>query len=301
MDNMRVTMNIIEKIFMHYASRFYFNWIPDKEYLKICYKCHIGKKLDLRNPRTYNEKLQWLKLYNRKDEYTNLVDKYAVRKYVSQKIGEKYLFPLLGVWDDVDSVDFESLPQQFVLKCTHDSGGIIICKDKRKLNIEEAKQKLKKYMKRDFWLLHREWPYKNVPHRIIAEKYMVDESKTQLKDYKFFCFDGEPKALFVASDRNVDTRFDFFDMNFRHMNVTNGHANSDSEIKKPAGFNEMKKLAKILSKDIPHVRVDFYDINGRVYFGEMTFFHWGGFVPFVPESFDYLFGSWITLPEKKVQ
>lgn len=291
-------MNFIEKIFLFFASRFCFDWMPDEVYLKICYRCHIHKKLDLKHPKTYNEKLQWLKLHDRNPAYTNMVDKYAVRTYVAEKIGAQYLFPLLGVWDSVEDIDFEKLPNKFVLKCTHDSGGVVICTDKDKLNIESTKQKLNRFMKRKYWKLHREWPYKNVPHRIIAEKYMVDESGTQLKDYKFFCFDGEPKVLFVATDRNIDTRFDFFDMDFHHIEVINGHKNSDQRIKKPDGFDQMKVLASVLSKGIPHVRVDFYNINGKIYFGEMTFFHFAGFVPFIPESYDYMLGDWLNLPEK---
>lgn len=291
-------MNFMEKVFVHFASRYYFNWMPDKLFIKLNYRCRFGKKLDLDNPRTYNEKLQWLKLYDRDPKHTELVDKYEVRKFIKDKIGEQYLIPLIGVWDSVEDIDFDKLPEQFVLKCTHDSGGVIICRDRSQFNVEEAKKKLSYLMKRNFYKLHREWPYKNVKHRIIAEKYMVDESGTQLKDYKFFCFNGEPKMMFVATDRNIDTRFDFYDMEFKHMDFKNGHENADKHIEKPTGFEEMKRLAAILSKGIAHVRVDFYDINGKVYFGEMTFFHWSGYVPFEPESYDYMLGEWIELPKK---
>lgn len=291
-------MNFIERVFMYFASRYFFNWIPDKEFIKLCYRCHIGKELDLENPRTYNEKLQWLKLYDRDPKYTELVDKYEVRKFIKDKIGEQYLIPLIGVWDSVEDIDFDKLPEQFVLKCTHDSGGVIICRDRSQFNVEEAKKKLSYLMKRNFYKLHREWPYKNVKHRIIAEKYMVDESGTQLKDYKFFCFNGEPKALYVASNRNIDTRFDFFDMDFNHLEFENGHKNSDDIINRPAGFEKMKKLAKNLSANMPHVRVDFYNVNGKIYFGEFTFFHMGGFAPFIPEKYDYIFGDWLELPNK---
>lgn len=292
-------MNFFKKVFLYFSSRYYFNWMPDKLYIELNYLCHLGEKLNLKNPKTYNEKLQWLKLYNRDNKYTEMVDKYKVREYIKEKIGEEYLIPLLGVWDNVNDIDFDSLPNQFVLKCTHDSGGVIICKDKSKLNIRETKKKLKKLLKRNFYKLHREWPYKNIPHKIIAEKYMVDESGTQLKDYKFFCFSGEPKALFIATDRNIDTRFDFYDLDFNHLDVTNGHKNSEKDIKKPSGFKKMIELSKILSEDIPHVRVDFYDINGKIYFGEMTFFHWSGFVPFEPKKYDYIFGEWLKLPDTK--
>ncbi len=291
-------MNIFERGFMYLARHGFLNWMPDRPYLEICYKIHIGKKLNLKNPKSFNEKLQWLKLYDRKPEYTKMVDKYEVKKYVADRIGEEYIIPTIGVWDKVEDIDFDKLPDQFVLKCTHDSGGLIICKDKSKLDIEEAKKKLKHFYNRKYFYLHREWPYKNVKPRIIAEKFMVDESGTELKDYKFFCFNGEPKALYIATDRGIDTRFDFYDMEFHHMDFTNGHKNSDKSIKKPAGFDEMVKLSKILSKSMPHVRIDFYDINGKVYFGEITFYHMSGFAPFKPEKYDKMFGEWINLPQK---
>lgn len=274
------------------------NCLSDKLYLKMIYRARMGKKLNLSSPKTYTEKLQWLKLFNRRPEYTMMVDKYEVRNYVASTIGEEYLFDLLGVWDNVDDIDFARLPKQFVLKCTHDSGGVVVCKDKNFFCIEEAVEKLNRAIRTDYYLSHREWPYKNVTRRIIAEKYMVDESGNQLKDYKFFCFNGEPKVLFVATDRNVDTRFDFYDMDFQHLDLINGHENSDCHITKPLAFEHMIDVARKLSKGIPHVRVDLYDINGRVYFGEMTFFHWSGLVPFVPDTYDELLGEWLVLPDK---
>ena len=275
---------------------------PDRAYLKLYYYLNMGKWLSLDNPETYNEKLQWLKLYNRKPEYTQMVDKVGAKEYVANIIGEEYLIPTLGVWDSVDDIDFDELPNQFVLKCTHDSGGIVICKDKSKLCVQTAKQKLKQGLKRRYYYQNREWPYKNVKPRIIGEQYMVDESGYELKDYKFFCFDGEPKVLFIATDRGVageETKFDFFDMEFNHLPFTNGHPNAEREIAKPQGFEEMKQLAAKLSQGQPHLRVDFYDINGKIYFGELTFYHWSGVVPFSPEEWDYTFGSWIELPVKQ--
>lgn len=294
-------MNLIQKGFMFLARRNYFDWMPDDLYLKLCFKCLLGKKLNLDNPITYNEKLQWLKLYDRNPEYTKMVDKYAVKQYVASVIGEEYIIPTLNVWDNVDDIDFDSLPDQFVLKCTHDSGGLVICSDKSKLDIEDAKKTLYHFYKREYFYLQREWPYKNVPHRIIAEKYMVDESGYELKDYKFFCFNGEVKAMFIATDRNAETEtcFDFFDRDFNHIPVLNGHPNSEKEICKPQNYEKMISLAEELSKDIPQVRVDFYNINGKIYFGEMTFFHWSGFRKFEPEKYDEIFGSWIKLPTIK--
>ena len=270
--------------------------IPDKLFLKIKYKLRIGKKLDLENPKTFNEKLQWLKLYDRNPTYTNLVDKYEVRKYVAKTIGEEYLIPLIGVWDKFDDIDFNKLPDQFVLKPNHTSGDVFICKDKSKIDIFKLKKIINKWLKREYYWLHREWPYKNIKPKIICEKYMVDESGVQLKDYKFFCFNGEPKAMYVATDRGIDTRFDFFDMEFNHLPLIQHYKNSNKEIKKPIGFNEMIRLARILSKGFPHVRVDFYDINGKVYFGELTFYHLGGLEKFEPEKYDEIFGSWLKLP-----
>ena len=274
--------------------------LPDRFFIKILFRLRMGYKLNLDNPQTYSEKLQWLKLYNRKPEYTKMVDKVGAKEYVASIIGEEYIIPTIGVWDRVEDIDWDTLPNQFVLKCTHDSGGIVICSDKSKLDITRAKRDLKRGLKRNFYSQNREWPYKNVAHRIIGEQYMVDESGYELKDYKFFCFDGVPKAMFIATDRGVigtETKFDFFDMDFNHLPFTNGHPNSDKPVKKPTGFEEMKRLATALSKDIPHARIDFYDINGKIYFGEITFFHWSGTTPFEPMEWDYKFGEWIKLPK----
>ncbi len=275
-------------------------FIPDKLWIQIKYLKSMGKFCNLKNPRTYNEKLQWLKLYNRKPEYTQMVDKYEAKKYVANIIGDEYIIPTVGVWDRFEDIDFDALPNQFVLKTTHDCGGVVICKDKSRLNISQTREFIQRHLKTDYYLTNREWPYKNVVPRIFAEQYMVDESGYELKDYKFFCFNGEPKALFIATDRGVDgeeTKFDFFDMDFKHLPFTNGHPNSPRPVLKPRGFEQMKKLAAQLSKDIPHLRVDFYDINGQIYFGELTFFHWSGLVPFNPQEWDYTFGSWIKLPK----
>ena len=270
--------------------------LPDKLYLSLLYKSRFGKKLDWQNPKTFNEKLQWLKLYDRRPKYTTYVDKYKVREYIAKTIGEEYLIPLLGVWDNPDEIDFAKLPNQFVLKCNHDSGGLCICKDKIKFDIYSAKEKLRKSLAKDYYIEGREWPYKNVPRRIIAEKYMIDNETNELRDYKFFCFNGIPKAMFIATDRfnkNEETKFDFFDMDFKHLDFTHGHPNAISSPKKPKNFELMKMLAHKLSSGIPQIRIDFYEINGKVYFGEMTLFHHTGLVPFTPEKWDYIFGSWI--------
>lgn len=276
--------------------------IPDKVYLRIKFYCRMGKRLNLKNPQTFNEKLQWLKLYGRRPIDTVLSDKYAVKEYIAKTIGEQYVIPLIGVWDKFEDIDFDKLPNQFVLKCTHDSGGIVVCKDKNKLDIDSARKMFNKSLKTDYYVYSREKAYRDIPRRIIAEEYREDSKTGELRDYKFFCFDGEPKALFIATDRQTDgeeTKFDFFDMHYNHLPFTNGHPNAPIPPEKPVCFEEMKELASKLSKGIPHVRVDFYEVDGQVYFGEMTYSHWGGMRPFEPEEWDYTFGSWIKIPIDK--
>lgn len=301
-------MSILKKICRYIVDKRYrfcvntrlgiHNKMGDETFLRKVYKLHFGKELNLENPKTFNEKLQWLKLHDRKPEYTRMVDKYEAKKYVAEKIGEQYTIPTLGVWDKFDEIDFDSLPNQFVLKCTHDSGGLVVCKDKTKLDIPTAKKKINKHLKRKYFYIWREWPYKNVKPRIIAEKYMEDEKTTELRDYKIFCFNGEAKLLFIATDRQTEgeeTKFDFFDMEFNHLPFTNGHPNAKIPPEKPVCFDEMRELAEKLSAGIPHLRVDFYEVNGRVYFGELTFSHWSGMTPFDPPEWDEKLGNWITL------
>lgn len=278
------------------------NWIPDRQYLKIMYYGVFGKKLNLENPRTFNEKLQWLKLYDRDKLYTTMVDKCEVKNYVANIIGSQYVIPTLGVWNHFDEIDFTKLPEQFVLKCTHDSGGVVICKDVHYFDRTAAKEKLENHLKHNYYYAGREWPYKNVKPRIIAETYMEDASEKALNDFKFFCFDGVVKALFIATERqnkNAETCFDFFDAEFRHLDIRNGHPNAKITPQRPEQFELMKSLAEKLSKGFPELRVDFYQVNGKVYFGELTFSHWNGFTPFEPEKWDLTFGNWITLPDKK--
>ena len=281
------------------STRGLLKWMPDEAYLKMAFRLKLGTELDLQNPRTFNEKLQWLKLYDRKPLYTKMVDKYEAKKYVADLIGEKYIIPTLGVWDSFDEIDFESLPDQFVLKCTHDSGGLVICDDKSKLDRKSAKREINACMKRNYYWSGREWPYKNVKPRIIAEAYMRNEVTGDLRDYKFFCFGGEPKLLFIATERqstSSETKFDFFDMEYNHLDLRNGHPNALVMPEKPACFEEMKQLACKLSAGVPQLRVDFYEVNGSVYFGELTLFHWSGMVPFDPPHWDQTLGEWIKLP-----
>ena len=273
-------------------------WMNDRSFIRWEYFSGMGKFPDLDNPTTYNEKLQWLKLHDIHREYTQLVDKYESKEVVRRLIGDEYIIPTLAVYDSLDEIDFDKLPNQFVLKTTHDSGGVVVCPDKTKLDWKAARRKLEKSLRHNFFYEHREYPYKDVKPRIIAEKYMVDESGTELKDYKFFCFDGKCKMLFIATDRNTgDVKFDFYDPDFNHLPFVQGHPWTTKEIKKPEGFSKMIALAEELSKGFRHVRVDLYDINGKIYFGELTFFHFSGNVPFEPEIWDYKIGEWLKLPE----
>ena len=272
--------------------------LPDKLYLKLKFRLHMNKWMDFDNPQTFNEKLQWLKLNDRNPLYVSMVDKVDAKKYVASIIGEEHIIPTLGVYNSFEEIDFDKLPNQFVLKCSHDSGGVIICKDKSQLDMDNARKVLSNGLKRNYYYQTREWPYKNVKPRIIAELFMVDESGIELKDYKYYCFDGKVKMMFVATGRPYDTRFDFFDTNFNHLPVKQGYDWADKPISKPLGFDEMISLAEKLSKNIPHVRIDFYDINGQIYFGEMTFFDSSGWTPLEPVEWDYKMGSWINLPKQ---
>lgn len=278
------------------------NWISDELFLKFRYRQCIGKKLNLLNPATFNEKLQWLKLHDRKQEYTKYVDKYEIRDYIKTKIGEEYLIPMINVYDNVDEIKWDDLPDKFVLKCTHGSGCNIICKDKSLLNISDVKKQLKIWMDTNYFWSGREWPYKNVKPRIICEKYMVDESGIELKDYKFMCFNGEVKCSFVCLNRNLPTglNVDFYDLDWKPMPFERHYPNSHTVISKPKNYDKMIEIAEKLSNDINFVRVDFYEINGKLYFGEITLYPGSGFEEFTPDSYDYLLGSWIRLPIDEV-
>lgn len=275
--------------------------IPNDElYLRIYYWLSLRKKLNLNPPVLYNEKLQWLKLYNRRPEYVTMVDKYQVKDYVAKIIGEQYIIPTIRVWDNPDQIEWDKLPRQFVLKTNHDGGGngIVVCKDKATLNKKKALRELWHSFNRNTYMIGREWPYKMVKRRVFAEQYMEDEFG-ELRDYKFFCFDGEVRALYVATERGTKTGvcFDFFDADFNHLDIQQGHPLAKNLIVKPKSYEQMKQLAEKLSKGIPHVRIDFYEVNGQPYFGEFTFFHLGGTGNFKPDGWNKTFGDWITLPK----
>lgn len=277
--------------------------LSDEEYIKKAFKAKMGYPLDLENPVTYNEKLQWLKLNEHNPIYTTMVDKYLVKDYVAGIVGKEYVIPTLGVWESSNEIDFDSLPNQFVLKCTHDSGGIYICKNKDNLDLRAVK-KLEKRLKKNYYLHGREWPYKNVKPRIIAEKYMTNGGDDEeLSDYKIMTFNGEAKILFIATDRQdptVSTKFDYFDMEGNHLDIDLWvYPNAKTPPPMPQHFAEMKMLAEKLSKDTVHSRVDFYESDGKVYFGEITFFHQSGFAHIEPASWDKTIGEWIEIKDLK--
>ena len=274
------------------------HFIPDKLYLELKYYQRMGRFPNLNNPMTYNEKLQWLKLYNRKPEYTQMVDKYEVKKYVASKIGNEYIIPTIGVWDKFENIDFDKLPEQFVLKCTHDSGGLVICKSKSKLDMENTRKKIEKCLKKNYYWHGREWPYKNVKPRIIAEKYMEDSITSELRDYKFFCFNGNVEFCLVCSDRQRNLKLTFYDKLWNVLPFKRQRVGTNLHEEKPVNYDLMIELAEKLSKDIPSVRIDFYEVNGNVYFGEITFFPASGFEKFDPDEWDYKIGELIVLPKE---
>ena len=289
----------LHKLLRPFVKEKYLQFLPDALYLKLKYRVLMGKNLNLKNPETYTEKLQWLKLHDRKPIYTDMVDKYEAKRYVAERIGEEYIIPTYGVWNSFDEIDFDALPDRFVLKCTHDSGGLVIVKDKSQLDKEQAREKITQCLKRNFYYSGREWPYKNVKPRILAEAYMEDSKTAELRDYKFFVFNGKAKALFIASERQKEgeeTKFDFFDMDYNHLPIKNGHPNAEVPPQKPETFEQMRVLAEKLAADVPHLRVDFYEVDGKIYFGELTFSHWTGMVPFEPAEWDKAFGDWLVLP-----
>lgn len=301
--------NIIKKAITH--PRLVIEWLllkshllyglSDEKYLRFLWWLKTGRHLNLDNPQTYNEKLQWLKLHDRKALYTTIVDKVLVKQWVAEVLGdEKSIIPTIAVWDNVNEIDIKQLPERFVLKTNNgsSSAGVIVCKNRGTFNLESAKRKLAKSQRGSVWKDMREWPYKDIEPKVFAEEY-VEDASGELRDYKFFCFDGEVKALFIGSERfSKEVKFDFFDANFNHLDLYQVHPMSGRKIPKPENFEEMKALAAKLSNGFPHVRVDLYNVQGKIYFGEITFYHHGGFAPWHPEKWDYEFGSWIHLPSR---
>lgn len=268
----------------------------DSVYLKCYYRSVLGKKLDLNMPKTYNEKLQWLKLYDRQPIYTDMVDKYVAKEFVAKRIGEKYIIKTFGVWDCFDDIDFDLLPNSFVLKCTHDSAGYVICRNKEEFDIDSAREKITKCLKNNFYYVGREWPYKNVKPRVLAEEYMEDHTLHELRDYKIYTFNGVPKIMHLVSNRQNsqgETYGDYFDMDYNHLDLTTGHSNAPKCPDMPKNFEKMKEFAAVLAKGTIHLRVDFYEVDGQLYFGELTFYPYAGVADIEPERWDRILGDWI--------
>ncbi len=279
-----------------------FWWIPDELYLKLLYRLNQHEKLKLKNPRTFCEKLQWLKLFDRRPEYTGMVDKVEVKKYVAGIIGEEYIIPTIGVWKRPEDIGWGKLPNQFVLKCSHGGGssGVVVCADKKTFNIETAITKLSKGLQQDIYKEHREWPYKNVVKQVFAENYICpDGSDNDLKDYKWYCFNGKPTYCQVIQNRSIKETIDFFDTEWIHQDfigLNPGIKNADEVPHRPKALDEQLDIARQLSSDIPCVRVDLYEVNGRVYFGELTFYPASGMGEFSPKEYDEKLGRMLVLP-----
>lgn len=282
------------------GSKGWLDWMPDRMYLSLLFMANLGYWPDFDEPKTFNEKLNWLKLYDRKPEYTCMVDKYAVREYIAEKVGEEYLIPLVGgPWESFEEIDFDTLPAQFVLKTTHDSGGVVICRDKQSFDIEAARRKLSKRLRRQYFWGQREWPYKNVRPRIVAEKYMQDGDRANLPVYKILCFGGVPKIFqTIQNDKTPRESIDYFDTDWELLQLRQNFPNSEHPVTKPETLEKMLHLAAKLSQGHPFLRTDFYNINGKVYFSEITFYSDSGFGKFEPKDWDAKLGSWIELPEK---
>ena len=295
-------MKLIKKIVNNLKWRLdkigVFNHLSDEKYLKFCYFLRIGKKLNLDRPKTFNEKLQWLKINDRNPRYINMVDKYEVKKYIETTIGLEYVIPTLGIYNSFQEINFEKLPKRFVIKCTHNSGGVVVVNDKDKINAKELEKHFNRMLKKNFFYVGREWPYKNIVPRIIIEENIQEEdSKEQINDYKIMCFNGEPKCSFVCSNRNAESGLcvNFYDYNWQPMPFERHYPKNKQEIEKPSQYNKMLELAKKLSKDIPFVRVDFYQKGEKIYFGELTFYPGSGMEEFTPDEWDEKIGNWLDL------
>ncbi|MBQ7688684.1 MAG: glycosyl transferase [Clostridia bacterium] len=287
--------------FLVNSMLFEYRKMPDREYIERRFHAKLGRMPDLENPKTFNEKLQWLKLHDRRPEYSELVDKYEAKKYVAARIGEEHIVPTLGVWDSFAEIDFSALPDQFVLKCTHDSGGLVICRDKASLDLKKAEKKINKSLHRNFYYFGREWPYKNVKPRILAERYMEDEitAVAGLTDFKFYCFGGEPKYLYVSAglENHRTASISFLTLDWAFAPFRRSDYKPFAELpKKPVHFEQMIELAKQLSAGHPFLRVDLYEVGGQIYFSEMTFFPNSGFMPFDPPEWDRTLGDMLILP-----
>ncbi len=273
--------------------------MSDQDYVRMLFKANLGYEPNLENPSSFNEKLQWLKLHDRRHEYTVMADKYLAKQYIADRIGAQYVIPLLGVWRSADEIDFDRLPKAFVLKCNHNSGGVITCRDKSRLDLKQTRKILGKAVKEDYYVYGREWPYKDIPRRIIAEEYLEEAPGECLWDYKFFCFGGKPRVMYMCKEHDSPEarREAFFDMGGRFLELEMDEPRPETPPELPPSFGEMERLAGILSEGVPFLRVDFFYVKGRVYVGELTFFHCGGFAPVKPREWDLRLGGWIELPK----
>lgn len=281
--------------FGYYIIKTHPKWMTDRYYIKVLWHMLMGYKLNLKNPQTFNEKLQWLKLYDRNPLYPTLVDKYRVKQWVASKIGEKYVIPTIAVYKSVDEIDLRKLPDQFVLKCNHDSGSVIICRDKEALDFDAVKQKLNNALKNNFYWEAREWAYKHINRLVFAEKHMVDTLYAKdLLTYKFLCFEGEPYIMYITV-KNDNIFENYYNMHFEPLDIHRKWPNSTTSMNKPKCFEEMKRIARVLSHGLKHVRIDLYEVNGQVYFSEFTFYDWAGFFGFSPQIWDSILGEKINI------
>ncbi len=304
---MKENLHKLKRRYIHFYKKYFTveNYktyiLSDKSFIKKMYKARLGRELDLRNPKTFTEKMNWLKLYDRRPEYTIMADKYAVREYITEKIGEEYLVPLLGVWDNADDIDFSKLPEKFVLKCNHNSD-VTICTDKSKINEKEIKEKLNRQLRDDYYLHKREWCYKNIQRKIICEKYMENKDMDTSMEYKVYCFNGEPEFVLVCSDRfgKDGVKFDTYNMEWEYLNIQHEMCPMAGDVfERPENFSELHKITRVLSEGIPFVRVDFNCWNGKLYFGELTFYDAAGFTVVNPDEYNYIWGSSLKLPKKR--
>lgn len=300
MSSIRTALRLLKtpgRMITPLAQKGFFDWMSDEAYLKLRFRCEMGYKLDLENPQTFDEKLQWLKLHDKNPLYPQMVDKYRAKEYVASVIGQQYIVPTLGIYDRYEDINFEELPQQFVLKCTHDSGSIYICRDKSHMDRERAEHILKRGLKRDPVRYAREWPYREVPRRIIAEKYLEEEGHQEVKDYKIFTFSGKAAVIQVHMDRFTNHISNIYSPDWELIPASfNYPSDLRRVVPRPENLELMIELAETLAQGLPHVRVDFYSVGSRIYFGEMTLYHCGGFGKFGSEEWNYKLGELLVLP-----
>lgn len=288
------------KLVLRIGKNSFLKYLDDERYLKLSYRINTGKSLNLSNPETFNEKVQWLKIHDRKKIYTSLADKYEAKEIIKNIIGKEYIIPTLGVWDKYEDIDFKKLPEKFVLKCTHDSGGLVICRNRKEINYSEIEKKIKESLKKNYYWSGREWPYKNIKPRILAEKLMGENEKKGLRDYKFFCFSGIPKMLYVSEglENHATANISFYDLHGNEMPFyRKDYKPFGKKLTLPDNFPEMVEVAEKLARfvDNPFVRIDLYSVDNQIYFSEITFSPCGGNIPFEPEEWDKRLGEWICI------